>query len=210
MFAEVAPVPTHTTTGTRLEYANLEGWLECWRELQGRRWRRARIEGERNHLAELPDAVIRACDSCEVLEEVRAIAKAYQGDRWHRRTGPGGETPSAIVAMRTHNQAERIRRTVPDFGAMALELEAVRVGARELVTVGAHPSPSVSKSMSAGSSGSSVNTNHTRAAKSSRRQQGSGSAGVMPWIVGTGAPASDKPAQEVFTPCEQEQEKTCS
>ena len=127
--AQTAPA-VHTTPGTRLEWSTVEEWLEVWETLQGRRWRAARIGAEQAHVEALDDATIRACESVAELEAVREIA---HGRRWRDRkpVGRGGESASAILRMRCHNQAQRVRATVPDFAAMAAELASER----ELVTL---------------------------------------------------------------------------
>lgn len=118
----------YTTPGTRLQWSDLEEWLEAWNELQSRRWRGPRIRAEQAHVEALEDVTIRECESVEVLELVREIGKAR---KWRDRkpVGPGGE--SVLLRIRCHNQAVRVRRTVPDFAAMVLELELER----ELVKV---------------------------------------------------------------------------
>lgn len=117
--------PVHRTPGTSLEWSTLEQWLDAWHVMQGRRWRGPRIQAEQAHVEALDDATIRACDSVAVLEEVREIARER---RWRDRkpVGPGGETASVLVRMRCHNQAQRVRAKVPNFAAMALELELQR------------------------------------------------------------------------------------
>lgn len=137
-------LPYRRTPETYLDWSTVEEWLVAWRQLETRRDRDCRTRKEA-HLVALEADVLRTCESLEVLEEVLEV-----GRRWKRREGrhrnayrpgPGGETPSALVRMRVHNQIARVRARVPDFSRLELELAIDREARRERVTV----SPSTSE-----------------------------------------------------------------
>jgi hypothetical protein len=103
------PGQTITTPGTRLSWDSLAGWIDGWRQLQGRAHSSDRYMKESDHIRALPAEMIAAETDQTVLYDFLHL---MNDDNARPPKGMRAEHPTTPLVMAAHNRLAQLE-TVP-------------------------------------------------------------------------------------------------